>query len=144
MHLHIHSFTRKSRTHTCTHLAIHRTMVAPYDATFSVFDFESMIWDAHAAIIDDEPNTYGDKYNDNHYAVDLVGFTGSSTIEDFCTDHYDEAFPINFPTTFFAWDCDQSYLIDPTGWSIQEDIQITLPGCGHSVDTAVPPPQTAA
>ena len=48
--------------------------------------------------------------------------------------HESEAFPINFPTTSFAWDCMQEYLIDPTGWSVQTDIRYSsgLPGCGYA------------
>ena len=45
-------------------------------------------------------------------------------------EHKDEAFPIDFPKTFFAWDCDQDYLIDPTGWAVQSDFMANYPGCG--------------
>ena len=57
-------------------------------------------------------------YNDNHYAVDIFTLNGD-TIGSWLAAHSDEAFPIDFPRTFFAWDCMQAYLIDPTGWAVQ-------------------------
>ena len=105
-----------------------------YDSTFSVYDYEKNMFDVHAAVIGTDVSVHTDKMNDNHYAVDLMGFDGSD-IAQFCTDNYDDAFPINYPSTYFAWDCTQDYLIDPTGWSIQEDFtfsSVKLPGCTRS------------
>jgi hypothetical protein len=104
-----------------------RAASSDYDETFSVVDMEENIWSAHKAIITDM-NVYDDKYNDNHYAVDLMGFSGAK-ITAFLTEHEKDAFPINFPTTWYAWDCDQEYLIDPTGWAIQSDFNANYPGC---------------
>lgn len=103
-----------------------RSATVAYDSTFSVFDFEKMLWSAHKALITDV-NVVNDKYNDNHYAVDTM--MDGSYITTWFEKHNSSAFPINFPTTFFAWDCMQEYIIDPTGWSIQSDYTITLPGC---------------
>ena len=72
-----------------------------------------------------------DKYLDNHYAVDLRGFNGTS-IADWLEANKDDAFPIDWPRTYFAWVCTQSYIIDPTGWAIQDDYTITLPNCSAS------------
>ena len=62
--------------------------------------------------------------------MDLPGFSGDS-ISKWCSANEGDAFPIEFPSTWFAWDCDQNYLIDPTAWSIQTDIRYStqLPGC---------------
>ena len=100
---------------------------APYDATFSVADMEAMIWSSHTALITGP--TANDKYNDNHYAVDTQVDLGY--ISTFFTENYAKSFPIRYPYTQWAWDCDQDYLIDPTGWAIQCDTQFStqLPGC---------------
>lgn len=107
---------------------VSRTGATTPDATFSVRDFETMIWSVHKEVIT-KVDTYNDKYNDNHYAVDLGGSFSGPKITAFMTAHKDEAFPIDFPKTFYAWDCDQDYLIDPTGWSIQSDFDASYPGC---------------
>ena len=102
---------------------------------FTVFDLESTLWAGHKAMIGTigGVSTDTDRYNDNHYAVDLPGFSGD-TMSAWLKAHESEAFPINFPTTSFAWDCMQEYLIDPTGWSVQTDIRYSsgLPGCGYA------------
>lgn len=113
---------------------VQRTSSAAYDSTFSVFDNEKNIWAAHKALITDV-NVQNDKYNDNHYAVDLMGMSGTS-IASWFTKHKAEAFPIDFPKTYFAWDCMQEYIIDPTGFAIQSDFDITLPGCTDAVGRA--------
>ena len=100
----------------------------PSDTTsFGVRDLEEMIWTVHKQVIT-KVDTYNDKYNDNHYAVDLGSFSGDN-ITAFMIAHKAEAFPIDFPKTFYAWDCDQDYLIDPTGWAIQSDFMADYPGC---------------
>ena len=99
-------------------------------ASFGVNDFEKMIWAVHKNVIT-EVDTYNDKYNDNHYAVDLQSFSGDK-ITTFMYAHNRSAFPIDFPKTFFAWDCDQDYLIDPTGWAIQSDFMADYPGCSDA------------
>ena len=98
-----------------------------------MLDFETMIWSVHKNVITNV-NVINDKYNDNHYAVDLRSFSGDD-IATWLEAHSSEAFPINFPTTWFAWDCMQEYLIDPTGWAVQSDISFTAgyPGCADMV-----------
>ena len=98
--------------------------------SFGVNDFEKMIWAVHKNVIT-SVDTYNDKYNDNHYAVDLQSFSGDK-ITTFMYAHNHSAFPIDFPKTFFAWDCDQDYLIDPTGWAIQSDFMADYPGCSDA------------
>ena len=104
-----------------------RPATAPYDATFSVADMEAMIWGAHKVLITGP--TASDKYNDNHYAVDIQVDLGY--IAKYFDTNYAKSFPISYPYTQWAWDCDQNYLIDPTGWAIQSDAQFStqLPGC---------------
>ena len=88
-----------------------------------------MLWKVHATVFT-SPTVASDKYNDNHYAVDLRG--GSfDYISTYFTNNYAKAFPINYPATQFAWDCDQDYVIDPTGYAIQMDVSFTTdyPGC---------------
>ena len=106
--------------------------VAAYDATFSVFDFEKMLWGVHKAVIGTDVSVQNDKYNDNHYAVDIQ--VDLSYISTYFTTNYAKSFPIRYPYTQWAWDCDQNYLIDPTGWAIQCDAQFStqLPGCEDS------------
>ena len=113
---------------------IEREGSVAYDSTFSVYDYEANMFAVHAAVIGTDVSVHNDQYNDNHYAVDLMGFDGSD-IAQFCTDNYDDAFPIDYPNTYFAWDCTQDYLIDPTGWAIQEDFtfsSVKLPGCSRA------------
>ena len=111
-----------------------RPATAPYDATFSVADMEAMIWGAHKVLITGP--TASDKYNDNHYAVDIQVDLGY--IAKYFDTNYAKSFPIAYPYTQWAWDCDQNYLIDPTGWAIQSDAQFStqLPGCEDFKRTA--------
>ena len=46
--------------------------------------------------------------------------------------HYADIYPIANRSTTYAFSCEQHYIIDPTGWSIQTDLdfqQGTYPGC---------------
>ena len=100
---------------------------------FTVLDLEKTIWAGHKAMIGTIAgvSVTTNRYNDNHYAVDLRGFSGD-TMSAWLKAHESSAFPIDFPRTTFAWDCMQEYLIDPTGWAVQTDIRYSsgLPGCG--------------
>lgn len=84
-------------------------------AALSVADVEQMLWNVHASIMGDDPNGgVNDKYTDNHYAVDL------QSSGDYLAKYWEahNPFPIT-ASTRVAYACKQSYLIDPTGWSIQ-------------------------
>jgi hypothetical protein len=53
----------------------------------------------------------GDKYNDNHFAADLQ-ISGDSIVT-YMNAH--NPYPISATTSWWAYACAQSYLIDPTG-----------------------------
>jgi hypothetical protein len=79
------------------------------DAGFTTADFERMMWATHATNLLKPAD--GDKYNDNHFAADLQ--ISGDYIVTFMDSH--DPYPIG-PTSWWAYACFQSYLIDPTGW----------------------------
>ena len=87
-----------------------------------------MLWGVHATVMGDNPiKSNNDKYCDNHYAVDLMGFSADAIVDYF---EANDPFPLTNATRG-AYGCDQDYLIDPTGWSIQMDVDFSAgyPGC---------------
>jgi len=107
-------------------------------AALSVADVEQMLWNVHASIMGDDPNGgVNDKYTDNHYAVDL------QSSGDYLAKYWEahNPFPIT-ASTRVAYACKQSYLIDPTGWSIQVDLffESDYPGCMDTKSALVEEP----
>lgn len=107
-----------------------RTPDSAKDKIFSVLAFEQAMWSEHAAILANDPTSLNDKYTDNHYALPIpqAGITALSS-------HFnlDPAYPITKDTRL-AFACKQSYIIDPTGWSIQPvGPGASWPGCGESI-----------
>ncbi|KAH8069610.1 hypothetical protein JL720_11908 [Aureococcus anophagefferens] len=99
------------------------------DAKFTVADLEATLWASHAAV-DTSPSVH-DKWGDNHYAMDLPGTSGASIVEAF-TANYARIYPIANKSTTYAFSCEQHYIIDPTGFSIQTDLDFMsggYPGC---------------
>jgi hypothetical protein len=96
---------------------------------FTVLAFEQALWSEHAAILANDPTSMADKYTDNHYAMPIpqAGLTALSS-------HFnlDPAYPITNETRL-AFACKQSYIIDPTGWSIQPVGMTSWPGCGETM-----------
>merc|ERR1711981_1205744 len=99
----------------CIKCFTQRTSRTSVDATFSVRDFEDMLWAEHAATIGDNADSQVDKYTDNHYAQP-INSAGLSALSSFFTAN--DPYPIT-KTTRLAYACKQNYIIDPTGWSIQ-------------------------
>ena len=95
------------------------------DGDFGVKAFESMLWEVHATNMKAPSN--GDKYNDNHYAVDT--HVSGDYLATYFTNN--NPYPLSQASTF-AFSCTQDYIVDPTGWSIQVDLFFTTsyPGCG--------------
>jgi hypothetical protein len=94
----------------------------------SVAGLEAMLWAVHASVIGSDPeNGDADKYTDSHYAITLPSASG-----DYLSTYWDsvDPFPIT-KATREAYACKQSYLIDPTGFSIQMGLTFTgaYPGC---------------
>lgn len=56
-----------------------------------------------------------DTYDDNHYVMDVTSSFTDDKITTYINTHETEVFPIVSPRTFYPWDCDRHYLIDPTG-----------------------------
>ena len=99
------------------------------DAKFTVADLEATLWASHAAV-DTSPSVH-DKWGDNHYAMDLPGTSGASIVKAF-TANYARIYPIANKSTTYAFSCEQHYIIDPTGFSIQTDLDFMsggYPGC---------------
>jgi hypothetical protein len=96
------------------------------DAIFSVTDHEDNMWSIHAGTMGNDP-TVTDKMTDSH-----GGFSVStSALETYFSAN-------SFATLLknrLAYACAQSYVIDPTGFSIQAGGPggSSFPGCGYSV-----------
>jgi hypothetical protein len=103
-----------------------RESSADADAIFSVKDHEDNMWAIHAGVMGTDP-TVTDKMTDSH-----AGFSASTTkLEVYFLAN-------NFATLLenrLAYACAQSYVIDPTGFSIQAGGPggSSFPGCGWSV-----------
>ena len=103
----------------------------PTDDDFGVADLETAIWTTHATV-DLEPALH-DKFADNHYAVDMLDISADYLADTFA-EHYDDIYPIS-PGNWYAFSCEQNYIIDPTGWSIQIDMGFSepYPGCNATL-----------
>jgi len=97
------------------------------DAIFSVKDFEEMLWAEHAGTIGNNADSMIDKYTDNHYAQPMNS-DGMSTLSTYFTS--DDPYPITKDTRL-AYVCEQNYIIDPTGWSIQPLSSASWPKCNR-------------
>jgi len=100
------------------------------DAIFSVKDHEDNMWAIHKGVMGTDP-TQTDKMTDSH-----GGFSVTTTK----LEKYFEA--NNFKTLLenrLAYACAQSYVIDPTGFSIQAGGPggSSFPGCGWTEDISV-------
>ena len=63
--------------------------------------------------------------------MDLPGTSGASIVKAF-TANYARIYPIANKSTTYAFSCEQHYIIDPTGFSIQTDLDFMsggYPGC---------------
>ncbi|KAH8061593.1 hypothetical protein JL721_8820 [Aureococcus anophagefferens] len=87
------------------------------DAKFTVADLEATPGVARGGT---SPSVH-DKWGDNHYAMDLPGTSGASIVKAF-TANYAQIYPIANKSTTYAFSCEQHYIIDPTGFSIQTDL----------------------
>merc|ERR1712070_2037 len=106
-----------------------RDSSANADAIFSVKAHEDNMWAIHAGTMGDDP-TVTDKMTDSH---------GGFSVSTSALETYFSA--SSFATLLknrLAYACAQSYVIDPTGFSIQAGGPggSSFPGCGYS-DVAV-------
>lgn len=106
-----------------------RTLGSAKNETFTVLDFEQAMWSEHAAILANDPTNMADKYTDNHYALPIPQASLTALSSHF---NLDPAYPITKDTRL-AFACKQSYIIDPTGWSIQPVGMASWPGCGETL-----------
>lgn len=95
------------------------------DAIFSVSDFEEMLWAEHAGTIGNNANSMVDMYTENHYAQPMNS-AGMTKLASYFKSN--SPYPITKDTRL-AYACKQSYIIDPTGWSIQPIGQANWPKC---------------
>jgi len=103
------------------------------DRIFSVLDFERMLWAAHAGTLGNDPFSQLDKYTDNHDGL-LMNPLAITELQKRFAER--SPYPITADTRL-AYLCKQSYLIDPTGWSIMPIPSASWPGCD-----GVPPSPT--
>jgi hypothetical protein len=110
-----------------------RSSSSAQDAIFSVQEHEESLWAAHAGTLGSDPSSTNDKYTDSHYALPLpsAGLTALSSY--FNTNN---PYPIT-KSTRLAYACEQSYIIDPTGFCIQPIGQASWPNCGWGNDKLV-------
>jgi hypothetical protein len=95
------------------------------DSIFSVKDHEDNMWNIHAGTMGDDPQVT-DKMTDSH---------GGFSVQTTALETYFEA--NSFATLLknrLAYACAQSYVIDPTGFSIQAGGPggSSFPGCGYT------------
>ena len=115
--------------------AIAQTTGQPMSKPATAFKKQSILQDINDDVMkelgpvmgDDPIKSTADKYTDNHYAVDLMGFSADKIVAYFTQN---DPFPLTNATRG-AFGCKQDYLIDPTGFSIQMDVSFTTgyPGC---------------
>lgn len=106
-----------------------RASTVSYDSTFSVADFEQMLWSEHAAVMGSNPSATNDMYTDSHFALPISSSGLSALSSEFNSNN---PFPIT-DSTRLAYSCKQNYIIDPTGWSIQPIGRPSWPNCGGDV-----------
>jgi len=83
------------------------------DAAFSVKDHEDNMWGVHAGVMGDDPSV-SDKYT--HHGGFGIPSSGITYLKSYFTSN--DPFPIT-QNTWLAYGCFQSYVFDPTGFSIQ-------------------------
>jgi len=110
-----------------------RTSDAAQDSIFSVADHEAMLWAAHAGTLGSNPSSQTDKYTDSHYALPISS-AGLSALQQHFTDN--NPYPITKDTRL-AYACEQNYIIDPTGFSVQPLGRASWPNCGRNQDAVV-------
>lgn len=103
-----------------------RTSAAENDTIFSVADHEAMLWAVHAATLGSNPSSTTDKYSDSHYAQPISS-AGLSALKQHFTQN--NPYPITKDTRL-AYACEQSYIIDPTGFCVQPIGRASWPNCG--------------
>merc|ERR1712127_871594 len=74
----------------------------------------------HAATLGSDPSSTKDKYSDSHYAQPISS-AGLSALKQHFTQN--NPYPITKDTRL-AYACEQSYIIDPTGFCVQQIGQI--------------------
>jgi len=103
-----------------------RTSDAAQDAIFSVADHEAMLWAAHAGTLGSNPSSTKDKYTDSHYAMPISSAGLRALKQHFTANN---PYPITKDTRL-AYACEQNYIIDPTGFSVQPIGRASWPNCG--------------
>jgi hypothetical protein len=103
-----------------------RSSDASQDAIFSVADHEAMLWAAHAGTLGSNPSSTSDKYTDSHYALPISS-AGLTALKQHFTEN--NPYPITKDTRL-AYACEQSYIIDPTGFCVQPIGRASWPNCG--------------
>jgi len=103
-----------------------RTSGAENDAIFSVADHEAMLWAVHAKTLGSNPSSTTDKYSDSHYAQPISS-AGLKALKKHFTNN--DPYPITKDTRL-AYACEQSYIIDPTGFCVQPIGRASWPNCG--------------
>merc|ERR1711918_13782 len=91
------------------------------DAIFSVKDHEDNMWAIHSGVMGTDP-TVTDKMTDSHgdFDVSIVALEVYFAANSFET----------LLKNRLAYACEQGYVIDPTGFSIQT--MSTFPSCGYT------------
>jgi len=102
-----------------------RSSDSAQDAIFSVQQHEEMLWAAHAGTLGSNPSSTTDKYTDSHYAMPMPS-AGLSALSSYFSSN--DPYPIT-KNTRLAYACEQSYIIDPTGFCIQPIGQASWPKC---------------
>lgn len=103
-----------------------RTSEVEQDAILSVADHEAALWSAHAGTLGSNPSSQTDKYTDSHYALPISA-AGLRALKQHFTEN--NPYPITKDTRL-AYACEQSYIIDPTGFSVQPIGRASWPNCG--------------
>jgi hypothetical protein len=117
-----HCFKSQSTFDLCF---TNRESDANADAIFSVKDHEDNMWAIHAGVMGTDPSVT-DKMTDSHgdFSISTTSLTSYFNANSFAT----------LLKNRLAYACAQSYVIDPTGFSIQTGGPggSSFPGCGYS------------
>merc|ERR1711981_330830 len=79
-----------------------------------------------AGTLGSNPSSTKDKYTDSHYALPISSAGLTALKEHFTSNN---PYPITKDTRL-AYACEQSYIIDPTGFCVQPIGRASWPNCG--------------
>lgn len=102
---------------------------------FKVSSMEDQLNAVHANLLA-KPTCGTDKWLDNHHAYDSMSYSATDLVTYLDSDASSTYYYCEPSSSFFSTTYSLHYVIDPTGWGIQLDVQISSSpsGCSASAD----------